>query len=541
MFLGSMLFIKNDPIFACVMHRVLILSALSVSILALYRRFFSPTIAWLVSAWWVVQSVDYGAAFEIHLFSFFFSVIACLIAGRKSSLSRGLALAWLSIGGILVRSEMILAFAALAGCTLYQEVLQSRRQGIVEWRRIAGSYGLPLALSASFIVWFFNVFAAAGPNILTAIDSRQRFFQTQAYAQSYVRRHHEDKPWQWATQSSKYVNLSFHRQTISCWQGIVDNPREMLNFFAFNAKLVPSGIQLLLFDDYLGSISPGGLPHVHHRLSQILTSVFSAVSLISLSFAIFKSLKCRDWRWLKNGGWTGIALGCVALPSLIVMIAGRPGPEYIYPFGLLLRWLIVAGAIFCAAPQLRNWGPRASTMICFIVAACLFTMPVSLDQGFAERRFYYAFLQPFKAQLLECQLHQKQVIWSLSTSGPYPFELSNWLLVQPVFNYLLDTQRGELSRPNYGIDVRLFYPRGPEAGSIDNIISRIVPGQNLSDALVKANAQMIMIDQHYAAEPKVAEFMRSAPKDGWKLLSSRDTGTKQLWLYFRPYCALGTN
>ncbi|HEY9719796.1 MAG TPA: hypothetical protein V6C69_20115, partial [Trichormus sp.] len=82
---------------------------------------------------------------------------------------------------------------------------------------------------------------------------------------------------------------------------------------------------------------------------------------------------------------------------------------------------------------------------------------------------------------------------------------------------------------------------GPEAGSIDNIISRIVPGQNLSDALVKANAQMIMIDQHYAAEPKVAEFMRSAPKDGWKLLSSRDTGTKQLWLYFRPYCALGTN
>jgi hypothetical protein len=168
-------------------------------------------------------------------------------------------------------------------------------------------------------------------------------------------------------------------------------------------------------------------------------------------------------------------------------------------------------------------------------------MPVSLNQGFAERRFYYAFLQPFKAQLLECQLHQKQVVWPLSTSGPYPFELSNWLLVQPVFNYLLDTQRGELSRPNYGIDVRLFYPRGPAAGSIDNIISRIVPGQNLSDALVKANAQMIIIDQHYAAEPKVAEFMRNTPGNGWNMLSVQGTGTKQLWLYFRPYFALGTN
>jgi hypothetical protein len=547
MFLGSMLFIKNDPVFACVMHRVLILSALSVSILALYRRLFPPTIAWLVTAWWVIQSVDYGATVEIHLFGFFFAVIACLIAGRKSSLARGLALAWLAIGGILVRSEMIMAFAALAGCTLYQEVLQSRLQGTVEWRRIASSYGLPLALSACFIVWFFNAFATEGPDFLTGIDSRQRQFQSQMYALSYVERHPDDKPWRWMIQSSHYVNLSFHRPFISCWQGMMDNPREMISFFAFNAKLVPSAIQLLLFDDYFGSTCPDVRLLEHHGKSQVLALILAVASLVSLSLAIFKSVKCRDFRWLKNGGWTAIALACTALPSLVVMISGRPRPEYLYPLGLLLRWLIAAGIIFCAARWWNTWNFRFGKMIFVVFAACLFIMPIRSQNGFLPRRVYYTLLQPFEAQLLECQLNHKKVIWPLPASGPYPFELSSWLTVQPILNYLLNTHRNLLCDSNCGTN-RVFCAeihwadlRGPEADSIDTVISHTTAGRKLSDELVKANAQMIMINQQYALVPQVAEFMRNAPENGWNSLSVQGIGPERLWLYFRPFRALGQN
>jgi hypothetical protein len=52
---------------------------------------------------------------------------------------------------------------------------------------------------------------------------------------------------------------------------------------------------------------------------------------------------------------------------------------------------------------------------------------------------------------------------------------------------------------------------------------------------------MIMINQQYALVPQVAEFIRNAPENGWNTLSVQGIGPERLWLYFRPFCALGQN
>ena len=43
-----------------ILHRMLIVLALAVLVLALMRRLLPPGIAWMAAAWWVVLPIDFN-------------------------------------------------------------------------------------------------------------------------------------------------------------------------------------------------------------------------------------------------------------------------------------------------------------------------------------------------------------------------------------------------------------------------------------------------------------------------------------------------
>jgi hypothetical protein len=60
-FIGELFHISSDAYTIVILHRMLILLALAVLVLALMRRLLPPAIAWMAAAWWVVMPIDFDA------------------------------------------------------------------------------------------------------------------------------------------------------------------------------------------------------------------------------------------------------------------------------------------------------------------------------------------------------------------------------------------------------------------------------------------------------------------------------------------------
>src|SRR5262249_54011924 len=109
-FYGSMLILTRDAYAATILHRVLIVMAATLCVLALMRILLPPALALLIAAWWAVLPINFETLYEVHLFSLLPILAAWLVAAWKDDpWHRGTALAILAGATILVRNELIVA------------------------------------------------------------------------------------------------------------------------------------------------------------------------------------------------------------------------------------------------------------------------------------------------------------------------------------------------------------------------------------------------------------------------------------------------
>jgi len=175
----------------------------------------------------------------------------------------------------------------------------------------------------------------------------------------------------------------------------------LLEHFWWNFKLIPNGLQVLLFDSMSGSVSPDYVPSPYRPLPALLASAL-ALAVAATGLAILWREREYWWKfWLKDRVWAWIAMACVGLVVGIVMITQRPRPSYMFALGITLRAVfgMCLFAIVSQWPRLKRLSlAMPAFIVALIVAAPCYYMLVN-PAGRRPLLAMYRRLAPFERQL----------------------------------------------------------------------------------------------------------------------------------------------
>ena len=293
-FYGWCFGITGDVYAATVLHRILIVILVALLVLALFRRLVSPGIAWLAAAWWAVIPYNFDV-FEVHLFAILPLVAAPLaVLVWRGPRGRGVALALMAAASVLIRNEMAVVAALLAGLFFVWETRYAVRfeEGApFSLRTLGVAYGLPLAACLLLVAFFATRSDIPLAQLPRAYEPKHTINMCQAFSFGYKQRH----PSEWTkdhwTECSELMQLKFGEPLPSLGTMIRRNPKAVLEHFAWNLRLLPGGLQLSLFGAMSGGISPdyGPVPVWRRR-----TLFATAVLAVLLAAGIVTRLRGRS-------------------------------------------------------------------------------------------------------------------------------------------------------------------------------------------------------------------------------------------------------
>ena len=114
-FYGQTLFATHSVYGATTLHRIIIVVAAAVGVLALMRRLMSPGLALLVALWWTILPINFDTLYEVHLFALLPILIVLIVASSGTRPAhRGIILALLLGITVLVRNETSVALMVFA-------------------------------------------------------------------------------------------------------------------------------------------------------------------------------------------------------------------------------------------------------------------------------------------------------------------------------------------------------------------------------------------------------------------------------------------
>ncbi len=285
--------------------------------------------------------------------------------------------------------------------------------------------------------------------------------------------------------------------TMSLMTALRANPPAMLAHFWWNLRLLPSGLQVLLFNYRSGDANPDYAATYHSKLVLIPSAALCALLALG-AYLFFGERKqwMATWRventpfqesLLESRIWAWTTLACVCLVVGSVIVTVRPRPSYLYILGIAIR--AVAGLCFYLVirrwPQLRT--PVAAVAV-LVVAAML------LRPSFFERF-------PDPRPLLQEYRHLE----------PYAkfFREPNSLLVS-------DQYGGQLS--SYVGKCRCPWKR------FDELRQGVTPERTLSQVFDQAGATLFMADESILADPLAKEFLLNAKQLDWDVVAERHSG-----------------
>jgi hypothetical protein len=420
-FYGSFLFLTPDVYLATVLHRLFIVLLASVLVLALLRRLLPPGLAWLTAAWWVILPINFNTLYEVHLFALL-PVLAVwlIIQWRDSPWSRGCALAVMFVCCLLVRNELAIGAGLLAmSCMLY-EIVNARRHGACPSVQYVMAYGVPLALAASVLVFFYSRSTVKGHQLSQALKAKHTFNLGQVYAFGYQQRHPEWNHNAWY-QYPELMIAHFGREPSTLGDMIAANPRAAWEHFRWNFGLTPNGLQLLLFNASSGGKNPDYVPCKLRQSYPLWLSLSCAgIWVVGLCFLVRER---RFWwhSWLRERALTWVAMLAVAAVALVVIPTVRPRPSYLFPLSVLLM-AITGMAAFVIVRRL-NWLNRLSRTMPLVMAGVFLAVPSYFgEHGHRPPRLLHALiqrLQPFQELIASPR--------TVFLKGEYPEEVRNYL------------------------------------------------------------------------------------------------------------------
>jgi len=512
-FLGTLMHLSTDAYTVTAAHRLILILALDIMILALMRRLLPHWIAWLVAAWWTILPVNFDTTSAVHLFAVIPVVAAwLLILHRQSAWTRGGAIAVLLVTTVLVRNEYAVATAILGACCFRWE---SRMAEHVEPRRMARrpsyliSYGLPLAMAAAVILFFYTRSIYRLPELWTGgalphhrppwsahggLKPKHTYNMCQVYAYGFQQRHPE-----WSSNPmldcSGLMQSTFGHPMPSLVEMVRRNPLAVLQHFWWNLTLAPSGIQLLLFNASSGTVNPDYFPAPLRSRRALALSLVTG-SILALGLVLLYRDRRFWWEhWLKDRalGWLAM-LSVVAVAALIIPTQ-RPRPAYLFGQGLVL--MAVTG--MCVFAISRRWPivRNPSRWLPIIMVALLLIMPDHYRDHRGPRPLLalYERLAPFGSAF-----NRPDTVFVVSG---YVIEIHDYVghnyFTSPLVNFdyaILDKAPADRPLPSF-LDqqgVNLFY--------IDETLWR-----------------------RLSANPMHRSFLSSPESARWTILASRDTAT----------------
>jgi hypothetical protein len=490
---GSFLTWTQDAYVATIAHRVTLILIVAVLVLALMRRLLEPRIAWLVSAWWVVQPINHDVLYEVHLFGVLPVVLAGLVLlGPPSPWRPGLGLGVLLAGCLLVRNELLIPVALLfAACVVYEARRRARHAESPEAmrRRWLLAYGGPMvacALTVGFVYARSDYIPGA---FRSSLATKHTLNVCQIYAFGYQQRHDDwqKSPW---TDCQELMTTTFGRPLLTMTAAFRANPSAMLEHVGWNASLIPNGLQLLLFGRTSGSVQPGYEPILGG------STLALGLSIVTVFFCLIgTALILRDWSywstWLRPRLWGWVLLASVAAGSVVVMLMQRPRPAYL--FSLELGLLAFIG--LCAQAWLRKsqGHRRFETVFPLLQVLLLILVPRFYDSSVrpAERplRDMYLALFPYRAAI--------QAPETVIVTPGFGGEICNYLTARP----------GLQCR---SLDYHRLRPEAEASGDWWSV-------------LAAHGANMIYVNEAVAAEPLMRRSLARAKEAGWETVMWKPT------------------
>ena len=347
-----------------ILHRILIVILVALLVLALFRRLVSPGIAWLAAAWWAVIPYNFDV-FEVHLFAILPLVAAPLaVLVWRGPRGRGVALALMAAASVLIRNEMAVVAALLAGLFFVWETRYAVRfeEGApFSLRTLGVAYGLPLAACLLLVAFFATRSDIPLAQLPRAYEPKHTINMCQAFSFGYKQRH----PSEWTkdhwTECSELMQLKFGEPLPSLGTMIRRNPKAVLEHFAWNLRLLPGGLQLSLFGAMSGGISPDYGPVPVWRRRTLFSTAALAALLAAGIVTRFRGRSPAEGGRMNQRviGWLALA-PAIAVALFLIVPTQRPRPEYLY--GLSLP--IVAAAAWAADTLIRRWGLGDALRLC---------------------------------------------------------------------------------------------------------------------------------------------------------------------------------
>ncbi len=512
-FIGTLMHLTTDPFVVTTLHRVLIILALGVMVLALMRRLLPAWIAWLVAAWWVVLPITFDTVSTVHLFAVIPVVAAwLLILWRPSPWARGGAVALLFVTAVLVRNEYIVATVALAGVCAWWERRMARTAAREPARRPASyalAYGLPLVLAVTVILGFYWRTIYPFPELWTGttlprymapysahsgLGPKHTYNMCQVYAFGYQQRHPEWQP-NPMLYCSELMAATFGVETPSLAEMLRRNPRAVLRHFWWNVTLTPAGAQVLLFNESGGSVNPDYFQVTLRSGRAVALSLVTAAILIYGLWLLYRDRRFWWEQWLKDRALGWLAMLCVLLVAGLIIPTQRPRPSYLFCQGLF----VMALTGMCVFAICRRWPAvgRLSKAFPFLMALLLLIVPHHYPAKAGPRPLLslYQRLEPFSAVF-----HRPETVFLVSG---YPLEIHDYV------------GRNYFTSPLIDFDY--------------SILAKAPAGRPFASFLDQQGINLLYVDEglwkRLSANPVDRSFLLSPDSAGWTTLAFEETPT----------------
>ena len=333
---GTVLKLTGDPVAATLVHRLILAFLVTTLVLALARRLLPPSAAWIVAAWWAILPVNFDALYEVHLFGALPALAAALVAGRwPGHGGRAAVLAIFGASALLVRNEYVFAALLFAVVSMWALVVEMRRSTGFRLGRAVKPYVIAGALALAAIGFFYLRSSVKLPLLGDLFDQRRTLNFCQAYAFNYAQRNPE---WEGMpfTECSGVVQEVFDLEPgmpgtslgfADAWRR---NPGAVGDYLLWNIGLVPSGLQLALFNQISGSVSPDYIEVAGNRTMPWLLSIACLLVLLAGGWSILQKPDLRA-RWVNERRWPLLVLASCCAGVVLVMVQQRPRPSYMFP------------------------------------------------------------------------------------------------------------------------------------------------------------------------------------------------------------------
>jgi hypothetical protein len=495
-FWGSLRWFISDAYAVTVTHRIIIVFAVTILVLVVMRRLFSPGIAWALGVWWALLPTNYDTLNEVHLFALIPILVATLVALNYSGTRMRAAVFGILLGSaVVVRNEIVVAAVVWLLICIVFEWRARRRERSRGGRRplptVLGPYGaatLAVVVLALLTVWRARE-PQSIPQWVESAQDKQNLALCQHYAVGYQQRHHANQQIGWLN-CEAFMQRDFGSPMPSFYEAITSNPSAMADHFGWNATLFPYALQMALFNRSSGSdFHDPDYVDIPTGSALALVGSVLAVALVVVGLRLLWVRRELWWRqWLRGRAWGWAVLACAAFLGIWVAITTHPRPAYLFS----LNFVLYAVIGMCAMAVVGRWPTLSRWRVAIPVAAlALFLLvPAHYHRGYSNPIYgtgkvtatIVSNLEPYREYL---RGHDTRLLSIRS------YEACNYVIPEDDCD---------------GVPIGFYGPLGTD----ENVW------------LNEHGVDLIYADPSLMANPQVQQTLASLQRDGWQRIGPSD-------------------